>query len=212
MKDSKKECIDCDEFKEKVKNRLKNTFRKSNELEKETILELLGGLLTYDYEDYRKIKLANTHFPLLKRPIRYVEVQTNFGTFNIFMRRIFYGKSGTAFHPDFMIFINRLPKNRENPKPDAIIEIKSGKISGESHRNFIFQLLVATIDFQPKIAILVTEKESKSVIQTAIGYDGLLTSYGIEHIIKDDLCNISDLLNNGVNGELTKNKIKSCLR
>lgn len=199
-------------FKNLMGKRLKRAFKRSNELEKETLLKLISGFLTYDYEDYKKVKVATTHYPLLKRPISYIQIQTNFGTFNIFVRRTFYGKSGTAFHSDFLVFKNRVPEKRENPEPDAIIEVKSGKTSGTNYRNFIFQLLVEAIDFQPKVSILITERESQSEIATAHGYDGVLNSFGIKHVIEYELDSIAELLNNGINAEFTKNKIKNFLK
>mgnify|MGYP001611666108 CR=1 FL=1 len=61
------------------------------------------------------------------------------------------------------------------------MEIKAGKQTEESHREFIYEILSKSIDFLPKLSILITETESKKEEYIAQGYDGMLNYYGIQH-------------------------------
>ena len=195
---------------EKNIRKILNPFISKNKLENDVLLGLISGFC----KKLGSIEVKPQKFPFYGST-KYIHLKTDFGpSFIFFIRKEFYGRSGQTHKPDILIFEGEVPPGkRENPKPSVVIEIKGGKQTKESHREFIYEILSKSIDFLPKLSILITECESEKEEYIAQGYDGMLNYYGIQHhTIMDDHNHFEECLPkaifNGISEEFTRKRLE----
>lgn len=195
-----------------IYEKIKEFCNTKNKFENGVILDLVEGL---SGNNPKRVEVKKQKFPFYGST-KYILINTNFKqSFILFTRCQFSGRSGQNYKPDIVIFEgDKPPLKRENPNPSVIIEIKEGKQTKIlSNRKFLYQILSESIDFMPKISILITEEEPNVEEDIALGYEGLLGYYGIDHHWKYHKRHFRECLPkviiNGIYEEFTRRRLKS---